>query len=269
MENLKNKNSFFGMSSEISLSDSENEQDWDNLEELEIICPFCDQLLLGVHSAFEHSLLDHDFDFIKVKEKLKLDEYGWIRLVNFTRKSLKQNPSFNMNDLLSDQSWLEGELWLTPALSNDPLLYALDELHLESESPKDLKLSGMEQELKNARERAMIAERKLEGVSEAFQLYQTMVRNTFLKEEKESFKEDVKSDLELKDGYFSSYGELDIHETMLKDKVRTCAYRDAIYDNKEYFKDKIVLDIGCGTGILSLFAAKAGAAKGIVFIIIF
>ena len=41
----------------------------------------------------------------------------------------------------------------------------------------------------------------------------------------------------------------EIHETMLKDKVRTDAYRDFIYNNKHLFKDKTVLDIGCGTGI--------------------
>lgn len=53
----------------------------------------------------------------------------------------------------------------------------------------------------------------------------------------------------------------DIHEIMLKDKVRTDAYRDFIYDNKNLFKDKVVLDVGCGTGILSMFCARAGAAK--------
>ena len=53
----------------------------------------------------------------------------------------------------------------------------------------------------------------------------------------------------------------DIHETMLKDSVRTDAYRHFIYDNKHLFKDKIVLDVGCGTGILSMFCAKAGAKK--------
>jgi protein arginine N-methyltransferase 3 len=38
---------------------------------------------------------------------------------------------------------------------------------------------------------------------------------------------------------------------MLKDTVRTDAYRDFIYNNKHIFKDKVVLDIGCGTGKLT------------------
>lgn len=46
---------------------------------------------------------------------------------------------------------------------------------------------------------------------------------------------------------------------MLKDSIRTISYRDAIIFNSASFKDKIVLDIGCGTGILSMFAVQAGA----------
>lgn len=48
---------------------------------------------------------------------------------------------------------------------------------------------------------------------------------------------------------------------MLKDSIRTDSYRDFIYDNKRLFKDKVVLDVGCGTGILSMFCAKAGAKQ--------
>ena len=50
-----------------------------------------------------------------------------------------------------------------------------------------------------------------------------------------------------------------IHEEMLKDTVRTGSYRAAIMNNPHLFKGKSVLDVGCGTGILSMFAAKAGA----------
>ncbi|KAM5547446.1 hypothetical protein ABKV19_001772 [Rosa sericea] len=48
-------------------------------------------------------------------------------------------------------------------------------------------------------------------------------------------------------------------QEMLKDLVRTKTYQNVIYQNKFLFKDKVVLDVGAGTGILSLFCAKAGA----------
>jgi predicted RNA methylase len=62
--------------------------------------------------------------------------------------------------------------------------------------------------------------------------------------------------------YFTSYSHTGIHETMLRDTVRTAAYEEAILSNaNSLFRDKVVLDIGCGTGVLSLFCAKAGAKQ--------
>ncbi|KAA3477214.1 protein arginine N-methyltransferase 1.1 [Gossypium australe] len=49
-------------------------------------------------------------------------------------------------------------------------------------------------------------------------------------------------------------------QEMLKDVVRTKTYQNVIYQNKFLFQNKVVLDVGAGTGILSLFCAKAGAA---------
>ncbi|SOV82686.1 protein arginine N-methyltransferase 1 [Plasmodium sp. gorilla clade G3] len=59
--------------------------------------------------------------------------------------------------------------------------------------------------------------------------------------------------------YFNSYNYIHIHEDMIKDEVRTRTYYDSIRKNEHLIKDKIVLDVGCGTGILSFFAATYGA----------
>nr|XP_033781254.1 histone-arginine methyltransferase CARM1-like isoform X2 [Geotrypetes seraphini] len=61
--------------------------------------------------------------------------------------------------------------------------------------------------------------------------------------------------------YFQFYGCLSQQQNMLQDFVRTATYHRAILQNHVDFKDKIVLDVGCGSGILSFFAVQAGARK--------
>ncbi|KAM7142457.1 histone-arginine methyltransferase CARM1 isoform 5-T5 [Molossus nigricans] len=61
--------------------------------------------------------------------------------------------------------------------------------------------------------------------------------------------------------YFQFYGYLSQQQNMMQDYVRTGTYQRAILQNHTDFKDKIVLDVGCGSGILSFFAAQAGARK--------
>ncbi|KAI1096180.1 protein arginine N-methyltransferase 1 [Rostrohypoxylon terebratum] len=75
----------------------------------------------------------------------------------------------------------------------------------------------------------------------------------------EAAEKQLKSMAHSEQHYFNSYNHHGIHEEMLKDEVRTRSYMNAIQQNKHLFKDKVVLDVGCGTAILSMFAVKAGA----------
>eukprot|EP00039_Didymoeca_costata_P012153 m.173908 g.173908 ORF g.173908 m.173908 type:complete len:370 (+) comp15397_c0_seq9:134-1243(+) len=61
--------------------------------------------------------------------------------------------------------------------------------------------------------------------------------------------------------YFSAYGYLYNQKEMLEDPDRMSAYFRAITGNTASFKDKVVLDVGTGSGILAIWAAKAGAKK--------
>ncbi|XP_014888940.1 protein arginine N-methyltransferase 2 isoform X2 [Poecilia latipinna] len=58
------------------------------------------------------------------------------------------------------------------------------------------------------------------------------------------------------DEYFGSYGTLRLHLEMLSDRSRTETYRQVIVSNSASLRDKVVMDLGCGTGIISMFCAQ-------------
>ncbi len=62
--------------------------------------------------------------------------------------------------------------------------------------------------------------------------------------------------------FFVYYGQIVHQQNMLQDYVRTGTYQAAIARNKIDFKDKVIMDVGTGTGILAMFCCgEAGGAR--------
>ncbi|XP_065696219.1 protein arginine N-methyltransferase 3 isoform X3 [Patagioenas fasciata] len=181
-------------------------------------------------------------------------------------RNMKPTTAY-LSSLSSPLPWEEEE-YLKPELEDDLLLqFDIEDL---CEPANVLPSNGLNdttillEQLKHAEHRARLAEAALararDDLQKMKQFAQDFVMNADVRSSSSSSAiADLQED---EDGvYFSSYGHYGIHEEMLKDKVRTESYRDFIYQNPHIFKDKVVLDVGCGTGILSMFAAKAGAKK--------
>lgn len=61
--------------------------------------------------------------------------------------------------------------------------------------------------------------------------------------------------------YFCTYAFLFHQKEMLSDRVRMDAYYNSIFQNQIHFRNKTVLDVGTGSGILAIWCAQAGARK--------
>ncbi|KAL5182542.1 putative histone-arginine methyltransferase 1.4 [Glycine soja] len=83
------------------------------------------------------------------------------------------------------------------------------------------------------------------------------VRNGTITTSKSKFDEKIESSSAKM--YFHYYGQLLHQQNMLQDYVRTGTYHAAVLENRADFIGRVVVDVGAGSGILSLFAAQAGA----------
>ncbi|KAJ8248934.1 hypothetical protein GJAV_G00229340 [Gymnothorax javanicus] len=260
------------------LSDSDEEDQWESMEESPdntqtVLCLFCDRLLNSAQDALSHCKSEHAVDIVSLLRRYNLDDYGYIKLINYIRHSKCGRDGL----LLAAEGpfpW-DSDDFMRPALPDDPLLQIDIEDLCEAEcaglgpgphEEGNLQSSSASlQRAQRAEERAVRAEealaRAMEDLHRLKQLAQSLVMNTDVSGGVATAGAVAGLREDEDEAYFSSYGHYAIHEEMLKDKVRTESYRDFAYLNPDVFKGKVVLDVGCGTGILSMFAARCGASK--------
>ncbi|TKS69466.1 Protein arginine N-methyltransferase 3 [Collichthys lucidus] len=218
----------------------------------------------------QHCTAEHQLNLADVIRRHNLDDYGYIKMINFIR-STKCDASCLTALPDAPLPW-ESEDFLRPVQQDDPLLQTDPEelCGCEGSSRPTCQSSGagshdaLLQRAQAAEERAHLSEEALARAMDDLHKLKLLAQGLVLNAEtskpgKLGAVAELREDED--EAYFSSYGHYGIHEEMLKDKVRTESYRDFMYRNPEAFKDKVVLDVGCGTGILSMFAARSGAKK--------
>ena len=245
------------------MSSSESDGEWSDVEEeneevneLNTICLFSDLRFADINSCFKHMLNEYGVDFKGLVKKLRLDFYSYIKLINYIRGN-KICPEEVKK--LSSTSSFDKDCYLKPVIEDDSLLqYDIDEIY-ENNNVESTTRNGfhLEDKLAAAEKRGQLAEDSLERT--IFDLERC--RKELKKQILGAAEEMVSHYNETNEGYFESYAHHGIHEEMLKDKVRTESYKDFILKNPKVFKDAVVLDVGCGTSILSMFSAQSGAKQ--------
>lgn len=252
------------MSKEFEDSDSDSFEGEENEvdEEEATNCLFCSNQFPSIELAIEHLDSHHGIRLEKLKGKFNMDQYSYIKLINYIRK---EKPS--SNDILSASSEIwNDEKYLKPLDYESWLSYDFEEIVADetidsaTETISVVEYKKMQKavaDLTNKiKEYEIILQNSAESVSKMRTAYQRLMEKETIEKEKNCVSSvSVKAD----EGYFSSYSHFGIHHDMLSDTVRTITYRDSLLKNKSFISDKTIMDLGCGTSVLSIFASQAGA----------
>lgn len=208
-------------------------------------------------------------DFVAVVRKLRLDPLQVIRLLNHLRRHAGSVKPDQISGLKGDEKYLndDEELKPVPGFDNDGLLQIdfddLDvELGGEGQTEEQSQIAELQSELQAAR---LAFEDLRQKYAQSLQMDHHIVEqhSSSSSSARGIESEAPKAKRDDDSHYFTSYASHEIHQTMISDKVRTLSYAKFLLSpaNAHLIRGKTVMDVGCGSGILSLFAARAGARQ--------
>ncbi|KAA6424424.1 MAG: putative arginine N-methyltransferase 3-like [Trebouxia sp. A1-2] len=250
-------------------SEEEDERDWsdwgDDVDEDLTKSLFSNAILSSAKQAIEHDASEHGFDLRKFRAQKALTDYDTIRCVNFIRNEVAAGNS-PLQALLHDNSaaqrpWEKDE-YMHPVLPDDPLLYFDFEedacAQQDSDAGPSASTCNTSTVLQSLQDENMALRNTLQEMSRLALPSELATEQPF--QLAEGIDSDWLSKWQKTAGTFGVQAERNKLATTQSD-VRTEAYRDALKQNPALMQGATVLDVGCGTGILSMFAAEGGAAK--------
>ncbi|CAG9465853.1 unnamed protein product [Pedinophyceae sp. YPF-701] len=234
------------------------------------------KVLPSIRAAIAHDAKENGFDIAQYVREKRLDEYEVIRLVNYIRSEVAagRDPrpalaAVPAGAAVCAAPWGEDE-YLIPVLPEDPLLFAdlgqvLDEripdgaheVAGEDAASEVLRLREECKALREAVANLSASPLAVDATEDAGGSASPGAAGAGPSRPRGAMQTTAAARIDR--AYFGSYAGFAIHREMLADKVRTEAYRAAIEGNGALFSGASVIDVGCGTGILSMFAARAGA----------
>nr|XP_022903884.1 protein arginine N-methyltransferase 1 [Onthophagus taurus] len=257
---------------------NQNDEDSDGWDEMEATggeqttCLFCSSQFHTIAVALDHCRTEHNFDLLDLKTKYNMDCYSFIKMINYIRKHKPEPKTITES---CSVLWEDDE-YLKPGEMESWLMYDFDDLGSAPSTPhyaidgktpiSNITYADLQRQIQDLtvqlKHKDSLLQTAMEDISKMRQITRTIIEAGDEKLANSSKINCVGSiPVGYDSEYFNSYAHFGIHHDMLNDKVRTESYRDAILKNSALFSGKTVLDVGCGTGILSMFAAKAGANK--------
>ncbi|EEC01348.1 protein arginine N-methyltransferase PRMT1, putative [Ixodes scapularis] len=256
-----------------SSSHRDDGSDWDSAEEMEAesaetLCLFCSKLCKSPELVFKHCSEDHDFCISSLVAKLGLDCFSFIKMINYIRSKDITVESLQRIDA-SNVPW-QDDKFLQPVLSDDLLLtYDVEDLEAGGDINKDA-VTISQAEYTSLRQRLFQAEEAIEKMryhrprvqrlsTEHYPRFMSLHSSLVVSPPKK-IAACSKRRLEIHLKFTGLNIICDVGSQ--NGCTPTEAYRKALEMNAETsIKGRVVLDVGCGTAILAMFAARCGASR--------